>query len=205
MSIVFNSLPLDAPLRITSKYGSRLSPISNRKEFHYGVDLGRDRNKSGNCNILSVRAGTVINNYWNKSRGWVVLIKHDDNYSTLYQHLASASHLTTGSEVVAGQVIGIMGSTGDSTALHLHFELRKNGTPIDPTPFLQNIQEECDMTRQEVIDIVKEILYGYDTDNSAWYNQEFADVDMTNITDGTRPKGYATREEVAAMVARAMK
>ena len=62
------------------------------------------------------------------------------------------------------------------------------------------------MTEEQVRNIVKEILAGYDTVHSPWFVKEFGENNETisQITDGTRPKGYATREELAAMIARAM-
>ena len=203
-NFVLNSMPLDAPLRVTCAYGNRISPITGKQEFHYGIDLGRDKRKQGDCNILAAKSGTVVQSYWNSSRGWVVVVQHDDVYSTLYQHLKVGSPCLIGEKVNAGQTIGIMGSTGDSTAEHLHFEIHKNGVTVDPLPYLQNIIGEEELTREDVIDIVNEILIGKSTVNSKWYKKEFADKDLTYITDGSRPNGYATREEVAAMIARAM-
>ena len=64
MNIVFNSLPVDAPLRITSKYGKRNTGIKGASSFHHGNDLGRDFSKS-QTNILSVAKGVVKYNGWN--------------------------------------------------------------------------------------------------------------------------------------------
>lgn len=208
--IVFSSLPVDAPLRITSKFGIRNTGISGASKSHAGVDLGRDINKS-KTNILAVKAGTVISSYWNEIRGWVIVLKHNEKYSTLYQHLAQKSPLKVGSNLKAGDVIGIMGSTGISSGTHLHFELHENGKLIDPLPYLQYIEKEVTtMTDSEIRGLientVKEIITGVDTQNSEWFKKEFAGKEdkLKKISDGTRPGGCATREEVAAMIARAI-
>ena len=207
---VLNSLPLDAPLRVTSAYGNRISPITGNQEFHYGIDLGKDKTKQGDCNILAAKSGTVVQNYWSSSRGWVIVIQHDDTYSTLYQHLKESSPCLVGEKVHAGQTIGIMGSTGDSTAEHLHFEIHKNGVTVDPLPYLINIKEVViDMNENELKSFINEILTGKGTENSDWYNKEFDDTEdkklLAAITDGTNPKGYVTREQAVAMCMRTAK
>ena len=143
MSVIFYSLPVDAPLRITSYYGKRDTGISGASTDHKGIDLGRDFSKS-QTNILSVADGVVINNYWNNYRGWVVIIDHG-TFKTLSQHLAYKCPLPVGSKVVAGQIIGVMGASANpdylKIATHLHFEVIYNKIQIDPLPFLLNIQE----------------------------------------------------------------
>lgn len=204
--VELSSLPVDAPLRITSKFGGRSTGISGASKSHAGVDLGRDTSKS-KTNILAVKAGTVVSNYWNNVRGWVVVIKHNEVYSTLYQHMAGRSPLPVGAKVAAGQRIGIMGSTGISSGTHLHFELHDNGTPIDPLPYLQNIRQEVTtMTRDEIIALIKDVMKGEGTENSPWFKKEFAGKEgkIRKLTDGSRPQGVATREEVFAMIARAV-
>jgi len=199
-----SSLPVDAPLRITSKFGGRDTGISGASKSHAGIDLGRDTSKS-KTNILAVKAGTVVSNYWNEIRGWVIVIKHSEKYSTLYQHMATKSPIAVGKKVKAGDIIGVMGSSGISSGAHLHFELHENGKPVDPLPFLQNIQEEAtNMTENEIREIVRDELKGNGSENSSWFKKEFAgkESELRKISDGTRPQGVATREEVIAMIAR---
>ena len=202
--IVFSSLPIDGPLNISSKFGNRNTGISGASKSHVGVDIRRNMSKA-KTNILAVKAGVVSTSYYNSIRGNVVVIKHNDTYETLYQHMATKSPLKVGSKVKAGDVIGLMGSTGTSSGIHLHFELHENGKPIDPLPFLQNIQEEVtDMTENEIREIVRDELKGNDSENSSWFKKEFAgkESELREISDGSRPQGYATREEVIAMIAR---
>jgi len=142
--IQFNSLPIDGPLRITSKFGPRDTGISGASKNHMGIDLGRDKSKA-ETNLLSAAEGTVLNNYWSKYRGWVIVIQHD-GFQTLYQHLKSQSPLVVGTAVRAGTVLGVMGNSSDisvlTVAVHLHFELIVDGKRLDPQPYLENIQPE---------------------------------------------------------------
>lgn len=212
--IVFNSLPVDAPLRITSRYGARNTGIAGASTFHRGIDLGRDFSKP-KTSILAVKAGTVVVNSYSNYRGWYIIIEHSKTYRTLYQHLESRSPIAAGAKVKAGDTLGIMGNSSNkkllSVAVHLHFELHENGQPIDPEPYLTNIEKDIteNMTEKELNALidkrVKEILKGNNTQVSAWARDEYAEAVADNITDGTRPGGYATREEVAVMIERATK
>lgn len=204
--IIFNSLPVDAPLRITSGFGRRNTGISGASTNHMGVDLGRDFAKPKTA-ILSVAPGIVTNSYYNNVRGWVVIIEHS-GFKTLYQHL-DGQGAAKGTKVVAGQHIGIMGdstSTIKNMSLHLHMELIVNGQQIDPEPYLKNIRErEEDMTEAEVKAIVKEVLKESRAEASAWAAPEWNKAKRMGIVDGTSPQAVPTREQVAAMVVRAIK
>lgn len=206
--MIFRSLPIDGPLRITSHFGPRNTGIKGASTYHQGIDLGRDFSKLQTA-VLAVHGGTVSTNYWNKYRGWVVVIRHDAVWSTLYQHLAAKSPVSVGQTVRAGEPIGVMGNSSDKAvlkvAVHLHFELRKNGTPVDPENYLKNIQNEVlDMTKQELEQIVeatvKKTLAGYDSLPSKWAKDSWAQATAEGIVDGSRPKGYPTREQVAQMI-----
>ena len=155
--IQFNSLPVDAPLRITSKFGPRNTGIEGASTFHKGIDLGRDKTKP-ETNVLAVASGIVFGNYWNKYRGWVVVIQHN-GFKTLYQHLKAKSTLAEGTYVKCGQVLGVMGNSSDksvlNTAVHLHFELIENGQNIDPEKYLKNIVGVVDVTLEEAKSIIK--------------------------------------------------
>lgn len=75
------------------------------------------------------------------SRGSYILVRHDNGVQTLYQHLSFAA-VRQGQAVKAGEVIGMVGSTGLSTGPHLHFELCVNGVCVDPAPSLPELQKE---------------------------------------------------------------
>lgn len=205
--IIFNSLPVAGPLRITSDFGPRNTGISGASTYHKGVDLGRDVNKA-DTPILAVAAGKIDGNYWNDYRGWVITINHGD-FRTLYQHLKVKSALLEGTVVEAGQQIGLMGDSTNPKKLkvaeHLHFELLINDAPVDPEPYLKNIKpEESDMTEEQVREIVKEVLNESKTEPSLWAQGSWQMARSAGIVDGTNPQAVPTREQVAAMIVRAL-
>lgn len=203
--IAFNHLPVE-PLRVTSKFGPRNTGIKGASTYHKGIDLGRDFSKA-ETSILSVADGIIFNNYWNDYKGWVVIIDHGD-FKTLYQHLKGKSLLVKEQKVKAGQQIGLMGASTKNIknmAMHLHMELIVNGAQIDPLPYLKNIQEEEDMTEAEVRKIVREMLAGDGDTPSPWAEDAWEDAKKKGITDGTKPQGSVTREQVVTMIERAAK
>jgi len=204
----FNSLPTPK-LRITSRYGKRNTGIKGASTFHRGIDLG---GSGADTPILAVRRGIVAENYWNDIRGWVLVIRHSQRYATLYQHLKERSPLPVGAYVEAGQKIGIMGNSSKKLkiATHLHMELHDNGQPVDFESWLRNIKGvEEDMTEKELKELVKaEIkneLSGADTKPSDWAKEDWEKATEEGITDGTRPKGFVTREQAVTMIKRATK
>jgi len=106
---------------LTSGFGYRWGRL------HEGIDLANDVGTK----IKAARAGRVAYAGWYSGYGYTVMIEHDQGYTTLYGHL-SESVVQNGQYVKSGHVIGYMGSTGNSTGPHLHFEVRKNGVPINP-------------------------------------------------------------------------
>lgn len=94
---------------------------------HDGIDLANDIGTP----VRAARAGRVSYSGWSSGYGRVVMIEHDQGYTTVYGHL-NESYVTEGQYVKGGQSIAAMGNTGNSTGPHLHFEVRKNGTPINP-------------------------------------------------------------------------
>lgn len=118
--------PLDSNRRsVTSKYGWRV--LRGVRGFHSGADIGLPYG----CNIYAAKAGTVRKAEYNKSYGYYVLIDHGGGQSTLYAH-ASKLLVSAGQKVDRGQLIAKVGSTGNSTGNHLHFEIRINGATTDP-------------------------------------------------------------------------
>lgn len=104
----------------------------NPKEKHYAVDVALAKNTP----IKAVLAGTVIFADWTPSTGNVVIIRHNNGFISAYKHAASLTK-EQGDAVRTGEVIALAGSTGqESTGVHLHFELWKDGYPIDPTIFI---------------------------------------------------------------------
>lgn len=108
---------------------------------HTGIDV--NRGVTGKS-VVAVKAGTVVtstalknSNGSYRSYGEYVVINHHDGTMTLYAHmLAGSRRVTAGQSVSQGQVLGTVGSTGNSSGTHLHFEVRVNGSPVNPLPYL---------------------------------------------------------------------
>ncbi len=132
-SIVF---PLIAP-KLSSSYGSRLHPIKKITKHHSGVDLAAPEKS----HVRAVMSGRVIFAGRLAGYGNMVSIYHESNKLSLYGHL-SEIHVEVGSNVQAGKIIGLVGSTGSATGPHLHFEWRENGKPVDPMKIFPHIAEE---------------------------------------------------------------
>lgn len=103
-----------------------------RYQRHTAVDIGAPKGTT----IYAAASGTVSTATYGNSYGNYVIIDHGNGYSTLYAHASSLS-VRAGQSVSKGQAIAAVGSTGDSTGNHLHFEIRRNGTPIDPLQFFR--------------------------------------------------------------------
>jgi murein DD-endopeptidase MepM/ murein hydrolase activator NlpD len=117
---------------ITSPFEIRKHPITGVVKQHTGVDIGA----ANRSKILAAGAGTVILASWYGAYGNAVIVDHGNGVSTLYGHMSSLG-AQVGQTVVAGQIIGYVGSTGYSTGPHLHFEIRIDGTPTDPMPYFR--------------------------------------------------------------------
>ena len=114
--------PLTGYLTLTSKYGWRTSPITGRSEFHLGTDIPAPRGTP----IKASKSGLVTTSTNHYSYGNYVVVTHSDGTQTLYAHMSKRA-VDKGAVVTQGQVIGYVGSTGDSTGNHLHFEIWQNG------------------------------------------------------------------------------
>lgn len=116
---------------ITSRFGARFHPVLGYRRFHAGVDFGAPHG----TRISAADAGKVIFSGWYGGYGNSVIIDHGGGLTTLYAH-ASRLNVREGQAVTKGQSIAAIGSTGLSTGPHLHFEVRRNGSPVDPMGFL---------------------------------------------------------------------
>ena len=118
---------------ITSPYGTRVDPVTGAASaFHEGVDIADDYGTP----IVATAAGTVtFAGYTEGGYGNLVEIDHGNGFVTRYGH-NSAVLVTPGMTVKQGQVIAVMGSTGKSTGAHVHYEVRINGSAVDPMVFL---------------------------------------------------------------------
>lgn len=111
--------------RITSGYGQRWGRL------HAGMDIAGVRDRT----IKAADHGKVTTAGWHRGYGNHVIINHDNGYQTLYGHLSSLD-VKKGEVVKKGDKIGVMGSTGNSTGVHLHFEVIKNGSKINPNRYI---------------------------------------------------------------------
>jgi murein DD-endopeptidase MepM/ murein hydrolase activator NlpD len=121
---------LTSPLSgsITSEFGTRIHPITGEEKFHAGIDIGAAEGTP----VGAAGAGEVSMAGWYGGYGNAVMIDHGNGLQSLYGHL-SAIMVSVGDLVTQLQTIGLVGSTGNSTGPHLHFELRQDGSPIDPS------------------------------------------------------------------------
>lgn len=121
------------PLRgqLTSRFGMRTHPIYGIRKMHTGIDLSAPQGTP----IRASAGGVVVYAGWWGGYGKVVIIDHGGGISTLYGH-CSAIYVNKGQNVSQGEVIATVGATGLATGPHLHFEVRKNGKPVDPLSYL---------------------------------------------------------------------
>lgn len=115
---------------ITSWFGNRPYPGAGGSTNHGGLDIGA----SMGSNVYAALGGTITSSGWNGGYGNAITIDHGNGLSTLYGHMSQLI-AGVGQMVAPGQVIGLVGSTGNSTGPHLHFETRMNGERMDPASF----------------------------------------------------------------------
>ena len=116
---------------VTSEYGPRIHPISGQSGFHTGIDLA---SPSGTP-IKASKSGTVVYSGWQGGYGQVVIIDHGGGYRTLYAH-CSKLNVVKNQKVSRGQTVALVGSTGNSTGPHLHFEVRVNNKHQNPRKYV---------------------------------------------------------------------
>ena len=115
--------------RITSSYGTRI--LNGYKEFHSGIDIGSPTG----TNIVAAEKGKVSYVGYMRGYGNIIVLSHSGGYSTVYAH-NSVNLVKRGQSVNRGTVIGKVGRTGNATGPHVHFEIRLNGKPRNPSPYL---------------------------------------------------------------------
>jgi len=126
--------PVPSSDTISSIFGYRVDPISGVRKLHKGVDIAAPRGTQ----IVAAEDGTVLIASWVNGYGNCIVIDHGGGYWTWYGHIMEGGiYVSEGDNVKRGQVIAGIGSTGDSTGNHLHFEVRINEVPVNPLPYIQ--------------------------------------------------------------------
>lgn len=134
-----SSMPVLKPVadkyvsRLASGYGSRFHPILKVNKMHKGLDFAA----STGTPIYATGDGAVKVSEFNSGYGNMVVLKHGNGYESLYAHMSRAK-VRSGQKVKRGDVIGYVGTTGLSTGAHLHYEIHKNGEPVDPIMYFYN-------------------------------------------------------------------
>ncbi|MBO7131149.1 MAG: M23 family metallopeptidase [Fibrobacterales bacterium] len=121
------------PGRITSEFGYRIHPVTGMFKQHAGMDIA----DAPWTPVLATADGVVaeVSNRPESFYGKLVRVDHENGYQTLYAHLASAA-VKPGQFIQRHQLVGYMGSTGRVTGTHLHYEVRRDGQPVDPRRFI---------------------------------------------------------------------
>ncbi len=129
-----NTIPAIWPVngRILSHYGDRQDPFSGEGAFHSGLDIAAAQGTS----VRSSADGVVELAEWaSGGYGKLVVIDHGNGTQTWYAHL-SGFEVVSGQEIRRGEILGYSGATGRATSPHLHFEVRRQGNPVNPYPYL---------------------------------------------------------------------
>jgi murein DD-endopeptidase MepM/ murein hydrolase activator NlpD len=136
LAVTPNIWPTDSR-RITSEFGVRRDPFTKRARFHAGIDIG---GKIGDP-VYAAADGTIISADRDSAHGKNIIISHGNGLKTRYSHLSKII-AEPGQKVKKGEIIGLMGSTGRSTGPHLHYEVIKNGSQVDPEQYLPSTRKE---------------------------------------------------------------
>lgn len=127
-------MPVKDSYRISSNFGTRVHPISGKRHTHTGIDFAAPQG----TDIYAAEDGVVLVAQSWSSYGNCVIIDHGNGLWTLYGHIRNGGiKVDKGETVKKGQKIAEVGSTGNSTGPHLHFEVRKNETPVNPSSYLK--------------------------------------------------------------------
>jgi murein DD-endopeptidase MepM/ murein hydrolase activator NlpD len=123
--------PANWPARgeVSSVFGWRV--FRGQQDFHTGIDIVLPYGTA----VQAAGPGLVVGSGWQPGYGWCVLVDHGGGFHTLYAHL-SATALAVGDSTAPGDVVGYSGSSGNSTGPHLHYEIWRDGQPVDPRPYM---------------------------------------------------------------------
>ncbi len=127
---LFDTLPIENGY-MSSTFGYRTDPFNGKQEFHSGMDFTAPAGTA----ITAVAAGVVTSSSLTNDYGNLIEINHGESFETRYAH-NKVNLVKNGDVVKKGQIIALVGSTGRSTAPHVHFEVYKNGRVVDPATYL---------------------------------------------------------------------
>ncbi len=140
---------------VTSGFGNRVHPVVHRVRHHNGVDYGAPTGTP----VAAIADGTVVRASWFNGYGNFVEIRHSGGLTSRYGHLSRyGAGIKSGRSVRQGQTVGYVGSTGMSTGPHLHFEIRRNGSPVNP---LKVIPPRAEPVPARYLDDFKRARDGY--------------------------------------------
>lgn len=124
---------------LSSGFGVRVSPFSRANEagdgllgYHSGIDISNALDTP----IQATADGEVVEAGWMDRYGWGVRVRHTEDQETLYAHMNHVN-VKAGQKVLRGDILGAMGRSGNATGVHLHYEVRRNGKPVNPQPYLR--------------------------------------------------------------------
>lgn len=211
---MFMRNPFNSDYRITSDFGYRY--LFGQNEFHAGIDIvptGSDTTLYSPCDGTVIMSayyqGPRYNGDLTYTWGSFVCIETDNKIRVFLCHMQPNRYVTVGQRVKTGDKIGLMGATGKVTGAHCHFEIRVNNQSVDPKTFLNKKdneeikkEEEQEMTGEEIYNAL--IKYLNEQPESEWSKKEgaFKSLKDMGIMDGTKPKSFVTREQLAAIVTR---
>ncbi len=163
--------------RISSDFGVRADPFTGKQKGHKGVDIAAPAGTP----IYAMTDGVILRRYFSPSYGNVIYIKHDDGKASRYAHMSSFQPgFREGSRVNQGDLIGYVGSTGNSTGAHLHFEVRANdkddAEALDPMQYIdgststaakKELAAEKTALKKDTVESTKDTMEGQDTVSSS--------------------------------------
>lgn len=140
MRIAATKIPFTAPVRqahrFTSGFGTRRDPKTGGRRAHNGIDLAAPRGTT----IEATADGVVTHAGWSSGFGKLIKVRHAFGFETYYAHL-NKIHVKVGDRIARGDHIGDMGTTGRSTGVHLHYEVRLGGSPVNPLTYIKAAQD----------------------------------------------------------------
>lgn len=189
---------------VTCVYGMRTHPVTGEYKLHNGVDLVGSGYTL--AHITAHTGGVVEYAGYNSVLGYHVNVRLSNGDMMQYNHMTAALQVRTGDTVEQGQLLGTMGSTGYSTGAHLHFGIQRNGTWIDPEPYLYADYLEETMSEEQFYQMFLAAMARYtkqQNDKPAGYAQESWDrLTASGIMDGTKPCAPIERRELGLVIER---